>query len=235
MVQLPLTPYRNQSLFSDHYLGDVLPTDFLWATLIAETHPAMEKIAALYSAYTPSNKEGQIEHELIRPILEALGHTFEVMPSLQMPGSAQTPDYVFYRDQAALIANKGKMLTDALPTQGAYAVGEAEHWDCPLDVPTKGASAKLLTNGNPSFQIASYVQHSGLDWGILTNGRNWRLYHRATAHKLDRFYDVDVPALLATEDPAKFAAFYGFFRRDAFRVEPVSGRGLDYITIGASG
>jgi len=229
MVQLPLTSYRNQLLFSDHYLADVLPKDPLWQLLIAETRPAMEKIAALYHAYTPSNKEGQIERELIRPVLEALGHTFEVMPSLQMPGSPQTPDYVFYQDQAALVANKRKMLTDTLPTHGAYAIGEAEHWDCPLDVPTKGASAKLLTNGNPSYQIASYVQHSGLDWGILTNGRHWRLYHRTTAHKLDRFYDVDLRALIATDDPAQFAWFFGFFRREAFRDMPAVGRGLDYI------
>jgi type I restriction-modification system DNA methylase subunit len=229
MVQLPLTPYRNQALFSDHYLADVLPKDNLWTTLIADTRPAMEEIAALYTAYTPSSKEGQIENDLIRPVLVALGHTFEIGPSLQMPGSSQTPDYVFYQNQAALIANKNKILTDALRTQGAYAVGEAEHWECPLDVPTKGASAKLLTNGNPSYQIATYIQHTGLDWGILTNGSHWRLYHRATAHKLDRFYDVDVPALLATRDPAKFAWFYGLFRREAFTATPVTGRGLNYI------
>ena len=26
------------------------------------------------------------------------------------------------------------------------------------------------------------MQHNGLDWGILTNGRLWRLYHKDTAH-----------------------------------------------------
>lgn len=59
MVQLPLTPYRNQSLFSDHYLADRLPKDNFWQTLIAETRPVMEKIVALYAAYTPSNTEAR--------------------------------------------------------------------------------------------------------------------------------------------------------------------------------
>ncbi|MHB8647420.1 MAG: Eco57I restriction-modification methylase domain-containing protein [Thermomicrobiales bacterium] len=229
MVQLTLTSYRNQGLFSDHYLANVLPKDFTWQALADEARPVMAQIAACYDKYVPSSREGQIENDLIRPVLEILGHTFEVGPSLQMPGSAQTPDYVFYRDLEAKNKNKGKTLTDALPTQGGYAVGEAEHWDCPLDVPTTGASKKLLTNGNPSYQVATYIQHSGVDWGILTNGRHWRLYHRATAHKLDRFYDVDVPALLATNDPAAFVWFYGFFRRDAFHPKPGTGRGLEYI------
>ena len=32
-----------------------------------------------------------------------------------------------------------------------------------------------------SYQIAFYVQHSGVTWGILTNGRLWRLVHKAAS------------------------------------------------------
>jgi hypothetical protein len=60
------------------------------------------------------------------------------------------------------------------------------------------------------------MQHSGLDWGILTNGRLWRLYHKDTAHKLDRFYEVNLPELLQTGDVDNFLYFYTFFRRQAF-------------------
>jgi hypothetical protein len=60
------------------------------------------------------------------------------------------------------------------------------------------------------------MQHSGLDWGILTNGRFWRLYHKETAHKLDRFYEVNLPELLETGDVQRFLYFYAFFRRVAF-------------------
>src|SRR5207248_484848 len=65
-------------------------------------------------------------------------------------------------------------------------------------------------------QIAFYVQHGGVDWGILTNGRLWRLYHRETAHKLNRYYEVDLPALLARGDLDAFLYFYAFFHRGAF-------------------
>ena len=64
--------------------------------------------------------------------------------------------------------------------------------------------------------------HSGVTWGILTNGRLWRLYHRDTSHKLDRYYEVDLPALLASEDPGAFLYFYAFFRRAAFDPGPLA-------------
>jgi hypothetical protein len=79
-----------------------------------------------------------------------------------------------------------------------------------------------FTNRNPSYQIAFYMQHSGVDWGILTNGRLWRLYHRDSAHKLDRFYEVDLPALVADEDGEAFLYFYAFFRRAAFEAGPLA-------------
>jgi len=60
------------------------------------------------------------------------------------------------------------------------------------------------------------MQHAGTEWGILTNGRLWRLYHKDTAHKLDRFYEVDLKALTERGDAREFLYFYAFFRRAAF-------------------
>jgi hypothetical protein len=47
-------------------------------------------------------------------------------------------------------------------------------------------------------------------------GRLWRLVHRDTAHKLDRYYEVDLPVLLERDEPDAFLYFYAFFRRAAF-------------------
>lgn len=60
------------------------------------------------------------------------------------------------------------------------------------------------------------MQHAGTEWGILTNGRLWRLYHGSTAHKLDRFYEVDLKALTDSGDAEAFLYFHAFFRRAAF-------------------
>jgi hypothetical protein len=217
MIQLPLpaTPHRNQQLFSDHVLDDLLPRREDWQMLAAEAHPVFSEITTIFGRFAPSAKEAQTEDDLVKPVLKALGHTFEVQASLATPDGTKAPDYVFYRDQAQLVANKGRKLTDSLLQGRAYAVGDAKHWDRPLDI-SLTVGSDFFNNKNPSYQISFYMQHSGLEWGILTNGRLWRLYHRETAHKLDRFYEVDLPALLATGDVYQFLYFYAFFRRQAF-------------------
>src|SRR5262249_48750765 len=137
------------------------------------------------------------------------------------PDGTKKPDYVFYRDAAGLAANKNKTLDETLLQNRAFAVGDAKYWERPLDVTLKQAGGDLFSNKNPAYQIAFYVQHSGVEWGILTNGRLWRLYHKDTAHKQDRFYEADLPALIEANDPEAFLYFYAFFHRSAFEPHPL--------------
>jgi len=232
--QLPLTrpPHGNQRLFSDHYLDEILPALPGWQMLASAAKPALQQIAAIFARFKPSANEAQTEQDLVRPVLASLGHTFEVQAPLATPHGAKKPDYVFYGNQAALDANKGVTL-DESRLGAAFAVGDAKHWDRPLDASAKGKASDPLEWAAPSFQIAFYVQHSGVPWGILTNGRLWRLYHRDTAHKLDRYYQVDLKALVETGDPARFLYFYAFFSRAAFGgaelgVDAILRASLDY-------
>ena len=135
-VQLSLAPaqlHTNQQLFSDYYLDQILPQRADWRLLAAEAAPVLAQLRALYAAFTPSTIEAQTEDDLIKPVLAALGHSFEVQAPLRSPDGTKKPDYVFYRDQAARDANKNLVLDDTLPTQAALAVGDAKFWDRPLD------------------------------------------------------------------------------------------------------
>jgi hypothetical protein len=214
-IALPRAAHNNQQLFSDHYLDAILPQGAEWRALAAEADPIRAEIAALLDGYTPSANEAQVEQELVRPVLALLGHTFEVQSALRTPDGTKRPDYVLYRDPAARDANKNRTLTEALLAPGGLAVADAKAWDRPLDAALKGAGDPF-TNKHPGYQIAFYIQHSGLAWGVLTNGRRWRLYHRDTAHKLDRYYEVDLPALVRSGDAGQFLYFYALFRYAAF-------------------
>ena len=66
------------------------------------------------------------------------------------------------------------------------------------------------------------MQHAGMEWGILTNCRLWRLYHKDTAHKLDHFYEVDLHELATGGDAGRFLYFYAFFHRSAFEEHPLA-------------
>jgi hypothetical protein len=235
VVEHALAPaaHRNQQLFSDHYLNVNVPAHPEWSALMAEAEPVLRDLQHLFAAYTPGDKEAQTEDDWIKPVLRRLGHTFEVQPSLETPDGMKTPDYVFYHDQAALVENKGQKLNEGRLHSCAIAVGDATYWDRPLDISLTRAGGDPFTNKNPSYQIAFYIQHSGLAWGVLTNGRRWRLYHKETAHKLDRFYEVDLPALLLADDVQRFLYFYAFFRRQAFEpgvlgLEEVRTASVDY-------
>ncbi len=226
-IQLPLPAgphHRNQQLFSDYYLDTLLPQRGDWQMLSAAAEAAKAQIKAIFAGFTPSKNEAQTEHELVRPILAVLGHTFEVQAPLATAQGTKKPDYILYRDVSALNANKGAVLDETRLAAGGLAVGEAKYWERPLDVTLQDAhrAGDPFDNRNPSYQIAFYMQHSGVTWGVLTNGRLWRLYHRDTSHKLDRYYEVDLPALLASEDPAAFLYFYAFFRRAAFDPGPLA-------------
>ena len=221
-------PHHNQRLFSDYFLNHILPKEEPWHTawqqLQSEAEPVMKQLQQLDASFTPNPKnEAQTEEDWIRPILRILNHLFEVQVPLKVPDGTQRPDYFFYQDEAARIANKNKkVLTEEDVHQRAFAVGDAKAWELPLDRTQTGKSSDPFSNKNPSYQIFFYMLHSGLPWGILTNGRYWRLYHTETAHKLEIFYEVDLPALLATSDEASFLYFYAFFRREAFEPGPLA-------------
>ncbi len=189
----------------------------------------MAQLQQLYAKFTPNaNNEAQTEDNWIKPVLQAIGHIFEIQAPLKVPDGTQRPDYIFYRDNASLVANKNKIVDADDLQHGALAVGDAKSWERPLDKALRGISRGIdpFSNKNPSFQIFFYMLYSGLPWGILTNGRQWRLYHIQTAHKLEVFYEVDLPALLEANDVEAFLYFYAFFRRGAFDPGPLS---LDLI------
>ena len=217
-MSAPHWSHRNHGLFSDHYLENTLPGLPGWEALRAEARSVRERVSEVLAGYSPTENEAQIEEDLIRPILRLLGHeSFQVQAALATPGGAKVPDYVLYRDEDALNANKGATLTAQRLAGRAFAVGEAKHWDRPLDLSLK-RKGDTFTNQNPGYQISFYMQHAGVEWGILTNGRLWRLYHRDSAHRLDTFYEVDLTQILESDE--EFLYLYAFFRRGAFDEAP---------------
>jgi len=221
-LSLHLPAHQNRQLFSDHYLNEILPTQAGWRALAQQAPPVLAEIAGIFDRFTPSENERQTEDNLVVPVLRALGHTVEVQAPLKTPDGTKVPDYVFYRDEEALAAHKDQVLTEAVAHEGAFAVGDAKYWNRPLDIAVRTRGADALSNKNPSYQIYFYMLHSGVEWGILTNGKLWRLYHRDTAHKLDVYYEVDLEELVRAGDIERFLFFYAFFRRAAFEPGPLS-------------
>src|SRR5437870_1322925 len=82
---------HDRRLFSDHYLNYNLPKH--WDALRDESSAIMAQLQQLYMKFTPNtSNEAQTEDDWIKPVLHAIGHTFEVQSPLKVPDGVQRPD-----------------------------------------------------------------------------------------------------------------------------------------------
>lgn len=231
--------HTNRQLFSNHFLEVRLREDDLWED-VAE--PAEELRARLRERYRDQrdalrgSNEPQTEDRWVRPVLGTMGWGYEVQPVSKRHGTTQFPDYALFLDQqkadaAASAPDRRTVL------KRAATVLEAKRWQRNLDAGDPDEAAHL--NQVPSTQIINYLIRAEQPWGILTNGVEWRLYHRDADFADTTYFAVDLPALLGDapltvgekgeEIPAAeaFRYFYLFFRPEAYRVEAEGKRWLD--------
>lgn len=213
-----MSAYNNRSLFSDYYLENQVSRDDHWQALKKEASAYRERIAGILETagrgIDGDTPEAQVELRLIRPILDALGHVYFVQPAVPSSEGVKRPDYAFFPSPEAVQeaeAHKGE--TEFF--KNALAVGEVKAWERPLDKRAKGPGDPF-SNHNPSYQIDFYLRATDKRWGLLTNGRHWRLYHRDLSYRLDVYYEVDLPHIVTLDDDA-FLYFLAFFHREAFQ------------------
>jgi len=207
-------PYRtNRDLFSNHYLTDHLRQTEPWQDVDHdEVREVYEEISELWDEKKDRVKdynEAQLERNFIRPIFDILGIPFEIEETVMR--NSRRPDYGFFPSIEAADA--------AFDREDFYeesiAVADAKRWGRKLD--TRGKEKRDFEN--PSYQIHRYLQET-TQWAVLTNGEKWRIYYGPTSHRLDSYYEIDLPKLLSVVDGEEglesFKEFYLFFRQEAF-------------------
>lgn len=212
-------PWRNTGLFSDHYLKDRLPkTD--WWPKDEVALPVYEKVKPLYDKLAYGlwrSGEGDTEQRLIDKVLEHLGFGRLYKQKLPAIQRHQVPDFTLYAsDEAADSARELENQIDRYNT--ALTILEAKRFGRPLGEPNK-TDAKGAKGRYPYQQIRDYLAESErLRWGVLTNGRHWRLYCRDAVSS--QFLEVHFDRAL--KDAETFKYFLCLFAPEAFRA--VEGR-----------
>jgi hypothetical protein len=198
------SPYRNSKLFSHDFLEERLPYLLDWQLPEEELKAACEQLCDLFDRALPATSEAGLEEELIRPILsDVLGFSYLVQPSTSIFKTHRKPDYALFlteeeKQAAKPFDGEKKLFANAL------AVADAKAWEVDLD-----------TIG-PASQMHDYILISSVRWGMITNGRRWRLYQRDTVHELDTFYEVDLEKIIAADDPSSLKYFLVFFRAQSY-------------------
>ena len=220
--------FNNQGLFSDPFLSDHLKNIELkgrqgvnsyliehWCYPddkgVVQYTKDFEAISARWEKFKdilPSRNEAQLEERWIKPIFDQLGWAYQVQPEVKKRGKLQRPDYCLYADDKAAIDAEDAKTYDAKFSH-ALAIADAKAWSISLD-------GEGRSNSNPSYQIMNYLDVTGKTWGILTNGKYWRLYSKKSNLKHRTYYEVNIEKLLTKGPSHEFKYFYNFFRKEAF-------------------
>jgi hypothetical protein len=217
-------PYDNRSLFSDYYLAARLADHPQWQEDISDAYQAARELYLGKRAVLEGMNESQTEEDFIRPLLrEVLGFAFDVQTPASRQGKLNRPDYSLFLDEETKTSAQEVRDDEGRYFARAVAVADAKYWGRPLDQRLDDPREEL-SNANPSFQIVNYLVATGVDWGVLTNGKLWRLYYAQARSRVDTYFEVDLAAALEHEDPDAFRVFYQFFRAAAFRREPQADR-----------
>ena len=192
---LPLLPMRNRDFLSNHWLEHRLPLEPEWLEQTEAAQVVLERLLSLW--HTEKNRverygdEAGLEEKFIQPVFKALGWHLKYQAYL----NRREPDYALFLSDDDLTAaiNAGRTSQDFW--KHAAAVADAKAWHVSLDRPTRVGGAREY----PPEQIEWYLNHSLRDFGILTNGRLWRLVPRVLGPAKPRFQtylEVDLQALL---------------------------------------
>jgi len=175
----------------------------------AQARALLENAAAFHTL-----NEASTEMELIRPLFELLGWA-HYLPQQGSDQNQDIPDHLLFAGADSKARAAAKPVPQRYPD--ALAVAESKRFDLPLD------AREGKQTGSPHAQILRYLatadinSDSRIRWGILTNGRIWRLYDRRALPRASGYHEVDLNAALnAAGDAHSLRAFRLLFGRPAF-------------------
>jgi hypothetical protein len=189
----------NGGLFTLDFLIEGIRDTDLWRALTERRVEDLRTQAlALFKrlATLKAPTEAVTEKDLIYPLLSVIGwgDLVFVQPNASAKGRAHVPDALLFADEPSLVLAK-KEREDYQRFQHGLAVVEAKRWGRALDREEKELKGE---GGTPSSQMLRYLRRvdditSGqLRWGVLTNGRVWRLYFQGALSVAEGFLEIDL-------------------------------------------
>jgi hypothetical protein len=182
-----------------------------YRALVAEQADSLASaIAAIKAAFVafPVDREpdeAQTEDDLIYPILAAIDWPRKLwlsQPRASKKGRSDVPDMLLFltpddKVRASRESNKGDSYRHGV------AVAENKRWQRLLDRrPRNKRRATAADDEVPSTQMLRYLSRAEtlsdrrIQWGVLTNGRLWRLYYQGAKSRSEEYVEIDLPAVL---------------------------------------
>ena len=212
-------------LFTHYFLTDGIKATTEWPASASYCAAFRQSLAQAYETFRRHHQpnEALTEQDLIRPALELLGWT-DYLPQQGADRNQDIPDHLLFADaeskaQAAGRPNPGERYRDAA------VVEESKRFGLPLDARD---SDDRVQAGTPHGQLLRYLSTADIEsdgnirWGVLTNGRLWRLYDHRCRPRASGYFETDLQQILDQDDDDALRTFFLLFRREAFTLRPGS-------------
>lgn len=202
-------PYVNSGLFSGHYLHNSVPESKPW-DCNDEAQEALSALSKLYYKEVElfdTYNEDELRGAWIDEVLDILGYDY--LNETPIPRGNGQVDYTLFNSSSE--RRQARRLGDSGNTEETFrhALGfvEAKQWEEDFEREYVGRPYR-----NASSQVRHYLDRTpgNIRWGILTNGRKWRIYGNRE-YETQIYYEVDLVDLLNEGDIDKFKYFYVFF------------------------
>ena len=209
-------------LFTHYFLTDGIRATPEWQAsarrpgdFAAFRESVLRRYEALARSADPN--EAVTEQDLIRPVLELLGWA-DYLPQQGTARNEDIPDHLLFADAGS------KERASAEPNAAARArhaavVEESKRFGLPLDERDREAGFHARS---PHSQILRYLataeieSESRVRWGLLTNGRVWRLYDYRARPRASGYFEADLEDLLEAGREEELRVFQLLFRRESF-------------------
>jgi hypothetical protein len=192
-----------------------------WTSLDAAARIAFERVKESFEKHStllagnPSVEETR--YHMVGPTLHALGFTHSAFEPLSVSGEQSTRvNYVCFKNAADF--------DEAVQSRGnvgffrpALTSVRAIRWGQSFDAAPE-ATAEGVSELRPGIELDLLLRSTGLRYGILTNGCDWRVYHQASSGQLSTFFQADMIAAMKS-DFEDFKRFYLLFNKSALVVD----------------
>ena len=189
------------TLFAEGFLRDSVTELPDWdAVTDAHLDDLETRLLTLFDSFPTgaSANESQTEDDLIWPVLALLGWEASLrQQNLSARGRDDVPDGLLFGNAAA--KDRANGFTDEWRRyEFGLVIVESKRWLRPLD----RRSGRRSEETAPSAQMLRYLRRvddlttGALRWGILTNGRQWRLYYQGALSVSEQFFELDLAAIL---------------------------------------
>ena len=194
------SPFQG-SLFAEDFLRESVDSLPDWQGVTEAELDALEaRLQEVFGRFPTagSPNESQTENDLIWPVLAALGWTASLrQQNLSARGREDVPDGLLFADDA--VKDRANAFAKEWKRYGlGLVIVESKRWRRPLD----RRSGRRGEETAPSAQMLRYLRRvddltsGGVRWGVLTNGRKWRLYYQGALSVAEQFFEIDLAAVL---------------------------------------